>query len=83
MLTINGVAWGISLGILSARFRDIPQLITNVMQVLLYVTPLLWDASSLGPRAWIAGLNPFTYLIQIVRGPLLGVSPYGFRLGGG
>ncbi len=74
LLVANGIAWGLLLGVLCARFRDIPQLVTNFLQVIYYVTPLLWKSDLLGKRAWIAGANPFTYLIEIVRGPLLGIE---------
>jgi lipopolysaccharide transport system permease protein len=63
------------LGLLGTRFRDLPPIITNVLQVLFFVTPVMWPASLLGPRRWIADLNPINSLIAVIREPLLGAAP--------
>jgi ABC-2 type transport system permease protein/lipopolysaccharide transport system permease protein len=73
LILLNGLAWSLIFGVLSARFRDIPQLVANVLQVVYFITPILWKPSMLGKAAWIADFNPFTYLIGIVRNPLLGM----------
>lgn len=75
---LNGIAFGLTLGILSARFRDIPLIIANAVQLVFFVTPILWRPDSLSARAWIVHLNPFYYLIEVVRQPLLGIAPDAF-----
>lgn len=72
ILCVNGVGFAVTLGTLAARFRDIPPLMTNVVQTLFFVTPVLWRAENLGDRSAIALFNPFYHLIEIVRAPLLG-----------
>jgi ABC-type polysaccharide/polyol phosphate export permease len=73
LIILNGFGFAVTLGIFSARFRDIPQLITNMIQLVFFVTPILWDKSTLDPtRAWIVHLNPFAYLVEIGREPLRG-----------
>ena len=72
LVLINGLGFAFILGIFSARFRDIPPLISNFVQLIFFVTPILWQKEILQQRAWIADLNPFTYLIEIVRKPMLG-----------
>jgi ABC-2 type transport system permease protein/lipopolysaccharide transport system permease protein len=72
LVLANGLGFAAILGILSARFRDIPPLITNFVQLVFFVTPILWQKEILQQREWIAALNPFAYLIEIVRKPLLG-----------
>jgi lipopolysaccharide transport system permease protein len=62
-------------GILSARFRDIPQLITNVLQVIFFLTPIFWSVELLPNHVSFLTLNPIYHLIQIVRAPLLGHYP--------
>lgn len=62
-------------GIISARFRDFPQIIQALLQVAFFITPILFDAKMLGERDWIAKYNPLTYLISVVRDPLLGILP--------
>jgi lipopolysaccharide transport system permease protein len=73
---LNGVAFGIILGLLSARFRDIPPIITNLIQLIFLTTPVLWRADTLpAGREWLAAFNPFFYLVEGVREPLLGHMP--------
>jgi lipopolysaccharide transport system permease protein len=71
----NGIGFGLTLGTLSARFRDIPPLMTNVIQMMFFVTPILWRPEALGSRTIIAEVNPLYHLIEILRLPLLGTAP--------
>lgn len=59
------------LGILSARFRDVPPIVTNLMQITFFMTPIIYRPEVLGNRAWIAGVNPFFHLIRVVRAPIV------------
>jgi lipopolysaccharide transport system permease protein len=76
MLASANILWMMTiLAILCTRFRDLTQIIQNVMQVCLYLTPIMWQPSNLpaGTKAELMlGLNPFYHLISIVRDPLLG-----------
>ncbi len=60
------------MGILSARFRDVPLVVQNAVQLFFFITPILWKPENLSGRDWIYLLNPFYYLIEIMRRPLLG-----------
>lgn len=73
MVAINGVFLGITLATICTRFRDIPQIVQNLVQVAMFATPIMWKTSSLGSYAWFANLNPLTHFIDIVRSPMLGV----------
>ncbi len=74
LLAINGVSIGIIVGILSARFRDIPPIVASLLQMIFFFSPILWLPESLPGRHYIVDFNPFYYLIEIVRMPLLGKS---------
>lgn len=63
------------LGLVGTRFRDLQPLIANLLQVLFFITPVIWSPALLGDRQWIAEINPFFRLIEIVRAPLLGTVP--------
>ncbi len=63
------------ISILSTRFRDTIPLVTSCMQIAFFITPITWMPKLLNPHSYIIKLNPFTYLIQIVRAPLLGEEP--------
>ena len=63
------------LGLLGTRFRDLQPIITNLLQILFFITPVLWVPSALGSHRWIADINPLSSLIAIIRDPLLGALP--------
>jgi len=75
LVLLNGFWVGLTLGGLSARFRDVPLIVGSVMQVAFFLTPIFWTPSSLPNRALFVNLNPFYYLIEIIRMPLLGKTP--------
>ena len=77
LLMINLSWMALLLGVFCTRFRDVPQIISNLLQVFFYVTPIIWMPQMLPKRASILLLdaNPFFHLIEIVRAPLLGGLP--------
>ena len=77
-VAINGIWIGISLGLLCARFRDIPQIVTSLTQVAMFLTPVFWKAEMLGNNLWAAEWNPFYHFLEVVRSPLVAAPAYGF-----
>jgi homopolymeric O-antigen transport system permease protein len=75
LLIINLLWSALFAAILCTRYRDLPQIVSNVMQVAFYVTPIMWTASQFSDTQLFVDLNPFYHLIEIVRAPLLGKSP--------
>lgn len=73
LVVLNGVWVTILLGMISARFRDIPPIVLNILQVLFFVTPIIWPIDALGNLRWMAELNPAFAAIDVIRAPLLGV----------
>ena len=61
--------------LISARFRDIPQIIASFIQIVFFVTPIMWKPEVLRGHVYIADVNPFYHLIEIVRAPMLGAVP--------
>lgn len=66
---------GVIVGGLSARFRDVPPIVASVMQVAFFLTPVFWTPASLKGREAFVYMNPFYYLLDVVRLPLLGQAP--------
>ncbi|ACI52869.1 ABC-2 type transporter [Gluconacetobacter diazotrophicus PA1 5] len=66
----------LSIGVICTRFRDLPQIVQSLMQLLMFVTPVMWPESSLAPqvRAMMA-YNPFTAIMHMATEPLLGTVP--------
>ncbi|WP_245475822.1 ABC transporter permease [Bradyrhizobium sp. Leo170] len=76
ILFLINTAWiALASAILSTRYRDMPQVITNVIQVVFFVTPVFWSPSVMSHRPAFVALNPFYHLLAIVREPLLGTQP--------
>ncbi len=61
--------------VLCTRFRDIPQIVASVLQLLFFVTPIMWSPSALGSHQALAELNPLFSFIEIVRAPLMNHAP--------
>ncbi len=77
LLCLNMSWMMLILAILCARFRDMTQVVTNILQVLFYATPIMWMVKILPEhvsRTFIE-LNPFYHFIELVRAPLFGAQP--------
>ena len=66
------------LSITGARYTDIGELLRAILGLAMFVTPIIWVAGSGQGKSAIVGpflyANPFYYLVEIVRAPLV----YGF-----
>ena len=63
------------LGIVGTRFRDIPPLIGNLVQILMFVTPVFWLPGQLGGGHRVITYNFMYHLIEVMRAPMLGTRP--------
>jgi ABC-type polysaccharide/polyol phosphate export permease len=79
LIVVNGVGLGLWLGPTVARFRDVGPLVTSILQMMMFFTPVFWRVDDLTDRARHALLiaNPFAYLLDAFRGPLLGDASIG------
>jgi ABC-type polysaccharide/polyol phosphate export permease len=92
VLTLIWCLWMSSmLSILCTRYRDIIQVVNNLVQVAIFLTPVLWMPELLSTRSQdLLPWNPFAVFVAIVRDPLLGrhvsgaywLSAVMFSLGG-
>jgi ABC-type polysaccharide/polyol phosphate export permease len=77
LLLVN-LAWMVLLlATVSARFRDVTQIVQNGIGVLYFVTPIMWNPERMpdGLGHFLLKYNPFYHLLNIVRAPLLGEMP--------
>ncbi len=75
VVVVNLHAISITLGFLSARFRDVPNIVASSLQLLMFLTPIFWFPEKLPGRAKFILYNPLAQLLDIVRLPLLGGLP--------
>ena len=72
LVVLNQIWVAIVIGTVATRFRDITQLVTTAIQISMFVTPIMWPLSAIPDARFIADINPFYHLIELVRAPLLG-----------
>jgi lipopolysaccharide transport system permease protein len=74
LILLNGFLAALLLGMVCARFRDVAQIVASTLQLLFFLTPIIWRPEMLGSAApWLL-LNPAHVLIEVVRAPLLGAG---------
>lgn len=62
------------LSILGARFRDVPPIVASALQVLFFITPILWAPELMKTgQNWLL-LDPFFPLMEVLRAPFTGDS---------
>jgi ABC-2 type transport system permease protein len=71
LVCLNALWIGMLLGTLCTRFRDIPPIVTTVMQMMFLLTPILWRPDQVPGREAVSRLNPFYYFVELIREPLL------------
>jgi ABC-type polysaccharide/polyol phosphate export permease len=60
----------------ATRFRDIGFMIQFVVQILFFVSPVFWSPAQMSPsRKFVVEYNPFAHELDLLRKPLLGLSP--------
>ncbi len=80
LLALNGAWAALAVGIITTRFRDILPITQSVVQLMFFLTPIVWVYDELvnspnpdiAERARLAEFNPFLHFLEIVRRPLLG-----------
>lgn len=81
LIAINSFTFGLLLAIFGSRYRDVNPLISSVIQILFFLTPILWDPSSLPQnKLMFVNLNPVAHYIDLIRSPLLGKFPSAYSL---
>ena len=71
-LSMNSI--GIMLALVSLRYRDVSNLIFFVLQILFFLTPVLWHPDLLDKKQILVEFNPFFYWVDIIRQPILGLE---------
>jgi ABC-type polysaccharide/polyol phosphate export permease len=75
-LTLANAIWlGMVLGCLCARFRDIPLIVNSLVQLLFFLTPVIWHPSLMPGRQRVIDWNPIYHFVEVVRAPLLAQWP--------
>ena len=72
-IAMIGTGSGLIAALLTARYRDISNLIGIVLRLLMFMTPVLYPLASVNASfRWIVLINPLTPLFELFRFSLLG-----------
>lgn len=74
------VGGGLILASINVKYRDVRYILPFFIQILLFLTPVIYPASIAGKYSWIMAINPMTGVIQNARAALLGTAPINWLL---
>jgi len=74
------IGFGLFLASINVKYRDVRYVLPFFIQILMYLTPVIYPASIAGKYSWILALNPMTGVIQTARTALLGTTPINWLL---
>jgi ABC-type polysaccharide/polyol phosphate export permease len=76
LVGLTGVWVATLLGLLCLRFRDIQQLVTSLLQIAMFVTPIFYAPDQLqGRMEQIVRFNPLFHYVELIRLPMMGLAP--------
>lgn len=70
LLNLNLLCICSLLALVSLRYRDVPKIINNLMQVAFFVTPVFWIPPKENIPLFVEA-NPIYHMLEVVRAPLL------------
>ncbi len=71
---------GLFLASINVKYRDVRYILPYFLQMLLFVTPVIYPSSIAGKYAWILSINPMTGVIKAARAAVLGTEPINWFL---
>jgi lipopolysaccharide transport system permease protein len=72
LLLMVNLSWvGLLLALISTRFRDMPQIVSAVLQLVFFLSPIFWTPPPTLANNPMVAANPFYFSIQSIREPLL------------
>lgn len=72
---------GLLFGSLNVKYRDVRQVIPFLLQIGLFVTPVIYPITSIPQKyQWLLYLNPMTGVVNMMRGSFLHTAPINWPL---
>ena len=75
LLLVNLLWVSFVFGVVGARYRDLEYGVASVLPMLFLISPVMYRLDNLPFSSRILEYNPFTYLIEVLRAPMLGHAP--------
>ncbi|MES1201237.1 MAG: ABC transporter permease [Pseudomonadota bacterium] len=67
-----GFCLALAIGPMCTRFRDVPQVVSSAMQVLFFMTPIIWRPEQAHHRPMLTAANPLFHMVELIREPMRG-----------
>lgn len=77
---LGAVGGGLFLASINVKYRDVRYVLPFFIQMLLFVTPVIYPPSIAGAYSWILAINPMTGVIKAARASILGTTPVNWLL---
>ncbi len=77
---LGAVGLGLFLASINVKYRDIRYALPYFIQIMLYLTPVIYPASIAGKYSWILAINPMTGVIKAARAAFFGTEPINWLL---
>ena len=77
---LAAVGGGLFLAAVNVKYRDVRYALPFFIQILMFVTPVIYPASIAGKYSWILSINPMTGVIKAAHAAILGNAPINWLL---
>jgi lipopolysaccharide transport system permease protein len=77
---LAAVSIGLFLASINVKYRDVRYALPFFIQLLMFLTPVIYPASIAGKYSWILAINPMTGVLKAARSALLGGAPINWLL---
>ncbi|MBU0879212.1 MAG: ABC transporter permease [Patescibacteria group bacterium] len=77
---LASVGGGLFLAAVNVKYRDVRYILPFFIQILMFITPVIYPASIAGKYSWILALNPMTGVIKAAHAAILGNAPINWQL---
>jgi lipopolysaccharide transport system permease protein len=74
------VGFGLLLASVNVKYRDVRYALPFFIQILLFLTPVIYPASIAGKYSFLLAINPMMGVIQSARAAILGTAPLNWLL---
>ena len=74
------VGLGLFLASINVKYRDVRYVLPYFIQMMLFITPVIYPASIAGKYSWILAINPMTGVLNTARAAILGNAPINWLL---
>lgn len=77
---IVAIGLGLLLAAINVKYRDVRYVLPFFIQMMLFITPVIYPTSILQNYSWLLTINPMTGIINAARAAFLGTAPINWLL---